>query len=79
LPGPFYLVIADDDRGHFCVEGPMTDDQPWQNAVHSTNARQYRRLVCGPAGPDRDALWAEFQKTSKFRGVPPGSLVRPRE
>ena len=75
---PFFLIVADQDRGHFCVEGPMTDEQPWQNGVRFMNDRHYRRITCGPAGPDRDALSAEYQKASKFAGVPPGSIVRPR-
>ena len=29
---PFFLVIADHDQGFFSVEGPVTDDQPWNNA-----------------------------------------------
>src|SRR3954462_12104058 len=70
-PEPFFLIIANQDRGYFAVEGPMTDDQPWQNAARSLNSRHYRRITCGPAGPDRDVLAAEFQRTHKFGGVPP--------
>ncbi len=34
----FFLVVADHDRGFFCIEGPMTDDQPWQDAaLHARN------------------------------------------
>ena len=29
-PEPFFLIVIDRDRGVFCVEGPMTDDAPWQ-------------------------------------------------
>jgi hypothetical protein len=74
---PFYLVIIDHDRGFFSVEGPMTDDQPWQSATHRARDRR-RQIGCGPAGPDRDALAAEFQEARKLAGVPPGSIVRPR-
>ena len=77
-PTPFFLIIADQDARVFSVEGPMTDDQPWQNGVRYINGRHYRRIVCGPAGADRDALAAEFQKTSHYAGVPPGGIVRPR-
>lgn len=75
---PFFLVIADPDQNHFCVEGPMIDDHPWRNGVRFMNDRHYRRITCGPSGPDRDALSAEFQKTSHYGGCPPGSIVRPR-
>jgi hypothetical protein len=32
-PTPFFLIVADHDQGFFSVEGPMTDDRPWKNAV----------------------------------------------
>jgi hypothetical protein len=30
---PFFLIVTDLDRSVFSVEGPMTDDRPWQAAV----------------------------------------------
>jgi hypothetical protein len=75
---PFFLIVADHDQGFFAVEGPMTDDQPWQNAARHAREAFGRRVTCGPTGPDRDALAAEFQRTEKLAGVPPGSIVRPR-
>ena len=59
---PFYLIVADHDRGVFSVEGPMTDDRPWEAAARYARDHE-RRITCGPAGPDRDALAA---------AVPPG-------
>jgi hypothetical protein len=76
-PQPFYLIVADHDRRVFAVEGPMTDDRPWQSAAREVRGRQ-RKIVCGPAGPDRDALAAEYHRGQKFAGVPPGSIMRPR-
>ena len=74
---PFFLIVADHDRGFFSVEGPMTDDSPWNAAaVHAR--QQQRHITCGPTGPDRDALAVEYQRAHKFVGVPPGSIVRPR-
>ena len=75
---PFFLIVADYDRGVFSVEGPMTDGRPWNDAAR--NARDHQRhVVCGPAGPDRDALAAEYRETNKLAGAPPGSIVRPRQ
>ncbi|MEO8713642.1 MAG: hypothetical protein ABI369_01370 [Acetobacteraceae bacterium] len=74
---PFFLIVADHDRGVFSVEGPMTDDRPWHSAAGHARERE-RRIVCGPAGPDRDALAAAYQEANKLPGVPPGSIVRPR-
>jgi hypothetical protein len=75
----FFLIVADHDQGFFSVEGPMTDDQPWNNAARHARDNLYRRVVCGPRGQDRVALAAEFQRTAKLGGVPPGSIVKPRQ
>ena len=53
---PFYLIVTDHDRGFFAVEGPMTDDRPWNEAAAFARNQQ-RRIVCGAAPhrlrPDR--------------------------
>jgi hypothetical protein len=73
---PFYLIVADHDRGFFSVEGPMTDDRPWTAAArHARNSQ--RRVVCGRTGPDPAALAVDYQKTHKLAGVLLGSIVRP--
>jgi hypothetical protein len=74
---PFFLIVADFDTGLFSVEGPMTDDGPWNLAAGRAREKQ-RRVVCGPAGTDRDILADEFQQAHNMGGVPPGSIVRPR-
>jgi hypothetical protein len=74
---PFYLIIADHDARLFTVEGPMTNDAPWNLAAG--RARERDRLVhCGPNGVDRDTLAVEYQKESKLGVAPPGSIIRPR-
>jgi hypothetical protein len=75
-PTFFFLIIADHDQEFFCVEGPMTDDRPWQDGalVARNNGR---KIACGPVGPDRDALAAEYRSAHKLAGVPPGSILRP--
>ena len=72
---PFYLIVTDHDRGVFAVEGPMMDDLHWQAAVREARQRNHR-ITCGPAGPDRDALAAEYRRQHNLAGVPPGSIVR---
>ncbi len=74
---PFFLIVADYDQGFFSVEGPMTDDGPWNLAAG--RAREHnRRVQCGPTGADRQVLGAEYQQAHGLRGVPPGTIVRPR-
>ena len=71
---PFYLIVADHDRGVFAVEGPMLDDRQWKEAAAARSQRQ--SIVCGPTGPDRDVLAAEYRREHKLAGVPPGSILR---
>jgi hypothetical protein len=66
---PFSLIVIDHDRGFFTVEGPMTDDRPWHAAARHVCGQQQRHVACGPTGPDRDALAAEYRKTSKLAGA----------
>lgn len=74
---PFFLIVIDEDRGVFSVAGPMIDDRPWQSAARKAREQEERRVVCSPAGEDRDALAAEFRHKRKLAGVPPGSIIRP--
>ena len=74
---PFFLIIVDHDLGLFSVEGPMTDDGPWNLAVGRAMER-HRHVQCGPTGTDRNALAREYQRVHKLAGAPPGSIVRPR-
>ena len=43
----FYLIITDHDRGVFSVEGPMTDDRPWETPARHARDHE-RRIACGP-------------------------------
>jgi hypothetical protein len=66
---PFYLIVIDHDRGVFAVEGPMTDDRPWQSAARYARDHE-RRITCGPTGPDRDVL--AVVAVWRLRGLRPG-------
>src|SRR5271166_6315771 len=52
-------------HGFFCVEGPMTDDRPWQDGARDACNNGWK-VVCGPADPDRDALAAEYRRAHKL-------------
>ena len=74
---PFFLIVTDHDRGVFAVEGPMTDDRPWNEAASYARNNQHR-VVCGPTSVDRDELAAEYRRAHNLAGVPPGSILRLR-
>lgn len=72
---PFYLIVADYELGVFSVEGPMIDDRAWRAGEREARQRRHN-IQCGPVGPDRDELAAEFRRQHDFAGVPPGTIIR---
>jgi hypothetical protein len=73
---PFYLIVTDQDKETFSVEGPMTDDRPWNHAVVAAQ-KSGRRVRCSPANGSsvEDAARDWLQQYSGTR-VPPGEIVR---
>jgi len=71
----FYLIVTDQDKGTFSVEGPMTDDRQWNRAV-VTAQKSGRRVRCSTAnGPSvEDAARDWLQRYSGTR-VPSGEIV----
>ena len=50
----FVLIVVDRDTGEFTVEGPMSDDQPWNSAVVNAQkiGRNIRCFGMGDIAPD---------------------------
>ena len=72
---PFLLVVMDHDRREFAVEGPMTDDRPWNRAVVQAQ-RLGRNLRCfGMGDINPDAAAAEWQAIHGGRRIAAGSIV----
>lgn len=42
---PFVLIVADHDKKEFCIEGPMTNDDPWNEQVVKAQ-RSGREVNC---------------------------------
>jgi hypothetical protein len=79
MPGrTFVLIVVDRDRGEFTVEGPMSDDRPWNKAV--VNAQKIgRNIRCfGMGDMEPDAASAEWLTSHGGRRVAAGSIVTPR-
>ena len=70
---PFMLAIVDNDHKTYSVEGPMTDDTPWNSAVcRAQDEGRQVRCCTVPLGHDvGDELGRRMEK------VPSGSIVRP--
>ncbi len=71
---PFLLAVVDEDKGTFTIEGPMTDDRPWNNAVCRAQDAG-RRVRCFTAGPDRAESIAEIQRLYGWKLVESGTIV----
>jgi hypothetical protein len=73
----FVLLVVDRDTCEFTVEGPMTDDWPWNRAVANAQykGRNLRCFRMGDVPPDAAA--AEWLTASGGTRVAPGSIVEP--
>jgi hypothetical protein len=71
----FYLIVTDRANGTFSVEGPMTDDRPWNHAVVVAQ-KSGRQVRCSTAGgvSAEDAARNWLQRYSGQQ-VPPGEIV----
>ena len=73
----FVLIVADRDTNEFTVEGPITDDRPWNRAVVAAQrvGRNIRCFGMGDLAPDAAA--AEWQAEHGGKRVSAGSIVVP--
>ena len=74
----FVLVVVDRDTGEFTIEGPMTDDRPWNRAVVDAQrfGRNIRCFALGDLTPQQAA--DEWQATRGGKRVAAGSIVSPK-
>jgi hypothetical protein len=73
----FVLIVIDRDTGEFTVEGPMTDDRPWNKAVVNAQkvGRNIRCFGMGDMAPDDAAV--EWQGAHGGWRIVAGSIVTP--
>lgn len=71
----FVLLVVDRDTCEFSVEGPMSDDRPWNSAVVDAQkvGRNIRCFSMGDIAPDVAA--AEWCSSFGGRRIAPGSIV----
>lgn len=71
----FVLVVVDRDTDEFTVEGPMSDDRPWNSAVVDAQKddRNIRCFSMGDLAPDIAAV--EWQTFRGGRRLASGSIV----
>ena len=72
----FYLIVTDKDEETFSVEGPMTDDRPWNHAVVVAQ-KSGRRVRCTPAnGSSAEDAARDWLQQYSGKQVPSGEIVR---
>ena len=75
----FFLIVVDEDRKHFTVEGPLADDRPW-NAAIAAAQQEGRKLRCcnigSPSSAHAKEMWQQHYGHF-YRFVPPGRIVSP--
>ena len=73
----FVLIVVDRDAGEFTVEGPISDDRPWNSAVVNAQriGRNIRCFGMGDVAPNAAA--AEWQAFTGGRRLAAGSIVWP--
>ncbi len=73
----FVLVVVDRDTGEFTIEGPMSDDRPWNHAAVNAQkvGRNIRCFSMGNTPPDAAAQ--EWETMQGGRRVAAGSIVTP--
>jgi hypothetical protein len=71
----FYLIVNDKDNGSFSVEGPMTDDRPWNHAVVVAQ-KLGRRVRCSAAsGFSAEDTARNWLQRNSGKQVLPGEIV----
>ena len=75
----FFLVVRDDDKSTFSVEGPMADDTEWIDAVIQAQSKG-RQVKCFsvPGAQDSTQLRVRYAAQEKLVNVPSGSILFPK-
>jgi hypothetical protein len=75
----FFLIIIDEDRKQFTVEGPLTDDQPLNSAIAAAKYQGRKIRCCNIGSVSRADALAEWQRHYGhfYRFVESGRIVSP--
>lgn len=75
---PFVLIVTDREKKEFCVEGPMVNDDPWNEEV-VTAQKAGRQVNCHSPGEtigaDVEKAAASYAREYGYKRVVAGSIV----
>ena len=77
---PLFLIIVDEDRKQFTVEGPLRDDSAWKGAINKARDDGRNVKSCDIGSSSRSDAIAEWQRHYGlfYRLVEPGNIVSPQ-
>ena len=73
----FFLIVIDNDRKQFTVEGPLVDEQPWSSAIEAAQNKGRKVRCCNIGSASRAHAIAEWQRHYGhfYHFVEPGRIV----
>ena len=72
----FLLLIVDNEAKSFCVEGPMTTDELWNEAVVREQAKG-RAVQCSSTPRlDKKVMAESYSRQTGYVCTQPGSIVQ---
>lgn len=72
----FYLCVVDSDNKGFSVEGPMSNDENWNQAVcKAQSAGRSVHCFSVHGQPDRTVIEKSYAAQSSFTAKQPGSVI----
>ena len=79
-PSEFFLIVVDEDRKQFTVEGPLTDDLPLNRAIAAAKYEGRKVRCCDIGSVSRTDAMAEWQRHYGhfYRFVESGRIVSPK-
>jgi hypothetical protein len=76
----FFLIVIDEDRKQFTVEGPLVDDQPWNSAIAAARDDGRKVRCCNIGSKSRADAISEWQRHYGhfYRFMGSGTIVSPQ-
>jgi hypothetical protein len=71
----FYLCVVDSDNKVFSVEGPMSNDESWNEAICRAQSAGRSVHCFSVHGPDRMAIEKSYATLTSFTAKEPGSVI----
>lgn len=70
----FLLVVVDDDKKVFSVEGPMTNDTSWNENICSAQ-KSGRNVRCFSSKSNKASIITEMENSYKLEHVASGTII----